>query len=214
MRPFHASPWPIVALVLLLFVPVAAVADEAPDLETRIAGLFDELRRSDAPGGVVAAIRDGEIVHETAFGMADLERGVLHDSSMPDRIRRGATPPAITASMSDNAYRSTGSSSLDIGSLFGLSGKVAVVTGGSRGIGYMIAAGLVQNGVRVYITARKAEACDAAAGELSEFGDCISIPADLARADGLAHFVEEFTSREDQLDTVSYTHLTLQTTLN
>ena len=107
---------------------------------------------------------------------------------------------SYTASMSDNTYRSAGESDLDVGTLFGLRGKVAVVTGGSRGIGYMIAAGLLQNGVRVYITARKAEACDAAAEELSEFGECISVPADLADAAGLAHFVETLTAREDRVD--------------
>lgn len=107
---------------------------------------------------------------------------------------------SYTASMSDNTYRSAGESDLDVDTLFGLRGKVAVVTGGSRGIGYMIAAGLLQNGVRVYITARKAEACDAAAEELSEFGECISIPADLADAAGLAHFVETLTAREDRVD--------------
>jgi NAD(P)-dependent dehydrogenase (short-subunit alcohol dehydrogenase family) len=84
--------------------------------------------------------------------------------------------------------------------LFSVAGKVAVVTGGSRGIGYMIASGLVANGVRTYITARKAEACDAAAAELSEHGECISIPADLSTADGVAAFVAGFTEREDHLD--------------
>jgi NAD(P)-dependent dehydrogenase (short-subunit alcohol dehydrogenase family) len=53
------------------------------------------------------------------------------------------------------------SSPLALANLFGLDGKVAVVTGGSRGIGFMIASGLVTNGVRTYITARKADACDA-----------------------------------------------------
>ena len=56
------------------------------------------------------------------------------------------------------------------GDLFSVSGKVAVVTGGSRGIGAMIARGLVQAGCRVYITARKAQACDAKAAELAAFG--------------------------------------------
>jgi NAD(P)-dependent dehydrogenase (short-subunit alcohol dehydrogenase family) len=91
-------------------------------------------------------------------------------------------------------------SPLALTSLFGLDGKVAVVTGGSRGIGFMIASGLVANGVRTYITARKAEACDAAAAALSEHGSCISIPADLSTADGLASFVAALTERESQVD--------------
>ena len=90
----------------------------------------------------------------------------------------------------DANYRNTDHPPLDLKSLFGLSGKVAVVTGGSRGIGYMIAAGLVANGVKVYITARKAAQCDAAAAELSQaepgLGECISIPADMSTADGRA----------------------------
>jgi NAD(P)-dependent dehydrogenase (short-subunit alcohol dehydrogenase family) len=92
------------------------------------------------------------------------------------------------------------SSPLALSKLFGLDGKVAVVTGGSRGIGFMIASGLVANGVRVYITARKAEACDAAAAELSAHGECISIPADLSTAEGLASFVATLTERESQID--------------
>jgi NAD(P)-dependent dehydrogenase (short-subunit alcohol dehydrogenase family) len=92
------------------------------------------------------------------------------------------------------------SSPLALAGLFGLDGKVAVVTGGSRGIGFMIASGLVANGVRTYITARKAEACDAAAAELSEVGECISLPADLATAEGLASFVSALTERESQID--------------
>jgi len=91
-------------------------------------------------------------------------------------------------------------SSLDIGSLFGLRGKTAVVTGGSRGIGFMIASGLVLNGVKTYITARKAEACDQAAARLSELGECTSIPADLSTAEGLATFVPALSECEDQVD--------------
>ena len=62
--------------------------------------------------------------------------------------------------------------------LFSVAGKVAVVTGGSRGIGEMIAAGYLANGAKVYITSRKAEACDATAKHLSEQfgGECISLP--------------------------------------
>lgn len=89
---------------------------------------------------------------------------------------------------------------MDLNDLFNVDGKVAVVTGGSRGIGFMIAEGLVNNGVRVYITARKAQACDEAAARLGEHGECISIPADLSTEEGIAGFVEEFAKREDRLD--------------
>jgi NAD(P)-dependent dehydrogenase (short-subunit alcohol dehydrogenase family) len=64
--------------------------------------------------------------------------------------------------------------------LFSVAGKVALVTGGSRGIGFMIARGFVEAGARVYISARKADACEAAAAELSQQGVCISLPADLS----------------------------------
>ena len=84
--------------------------------------------------------------------------------------------------------------------LFNVKGKVAVVTGGSRGIGAMIARGLVSNGVKTYITARKAQACDEMAAELSQIGECISVPADLATEEGLAEFVAAITEQESQLD--------------
>jgi len=84
--------------------------------------------------------------------------------------------------------------------LFDVSGKVALVTGGSRGIGEMIAEGFVANGVKTYISARKAEACDATAARLSEQGECISIPADLATAAGIQRLADEIKSREGQLD--------------
>ena len=68
--------------------------------------------------------------------------------------------------MSHPHQHAPGPDELSVERLFGVSGKTAVVTGGSRGIGYMIAAGLVANGVTTYITARKAEACDDAAAAL------------------------------------------------
>ncbi|MFT6290034.1 MAG: NAD(P)-dependent dehydrogenase (short-subunit alcohol dehydrogenase family) [Ilumatobacter sp.] len=104
---------------------------------------------------------------------------------------------------SDTNYRSAGTTDLNIASLFGLTGKTAVVTGGSRGIGYMIAAGLVTNGVNVFITARKAAACDAAAAELdalSATATCVSIPADMADEAGLASFVSTMREHTDTVD--------------
>ena len=69
--------------------------------------------------------------------------------------------------------------------LFSMKDKTCVVTGGSRGLGYFMAEGFLAAGAkRVYITARKAEACEAAAKELSEFGECIALPGDLSSLEG------------------------------
>lgn len=84
--------------------------------------------------------------------------------------------------------------------LFDIKGKVAVVTGGSRGIGEMIATGFVENGAKVYITARKAEACNATAERLSEKGTCISLPYDLGTMEGVEGFAKEIAAREEKLD--------------
>ena len=84
--------------------------------------------------------------------------------------------------------------------LFDVSSKVALVTGGSRGIGEMIATGLVTNGVRTYISSRKAEACDEAAARLSEQGECVSIPSDLSSLDGVRYLVDAIGEREEKLD--------------
>jgi NAD(P)-dependent dehydrogenase (short-subunit alcohol dehydrogenase family) len=83
--------------------------------------------------------------------------------------------------------------------LFSLQGRVALVTGGSRGIGKMIAAGFLRQGARVYITARKAEACDATAKELSAFGECISLPADVSGVGACKALAAEIGRREQAL---------------
>jgi len=88
---------------------------------------------------------------------------------------------------------------MDTQSLFSVEGKVAVVTGGSRGIGYMLAEGLLSAGARVYISARKADACTAAAETLSEFGTCISIPADLSTPAGVDALASAVAEREPQV---------------
>ncbi len=84
--------------------------------------------------------------------------------------------------------------------LFDISGKVAVVSGGSSGIGAMMAQGLLENGVKVYITARKAERLMAKAEELSQFGECIAIPGDMSSVEGIEAFVAEVSKREDKID--------------
>nr|MCW2728818.1 3-oxoacyl-ACP reductase [Aeromicrobium sp.] len=89
---------------------------------------------------------------------------------------------------------------MDTSSLFSLSGRVALVTGGSRGIGRMIAEGFLAQGARVYITARKAEACDATAAELSEHGTCVSLPGDISTPEGLLDLVTRFRAHESSLD--------------
>ncbi|MDH3748028.1 MAG: SDR family oxidoreductase [Gammaproteobacteria bacterium] len=84
--------------------------------------------------------------------------------------------------------------------LFDVSGKVALVTGGSRGIGEMIAHGFVANGVKTYISSRKEEACNATAARLSGVGECVSIPADLSTLDGINKLVGKIKALESKLD--------------
>ena len=84
-------------------------------------------------------------------------------------------------------------------SLFDVSGKTALVTGGGRGIGLMIARGLVQAGVRVAIASRKAEDLEAAAAELRGSGGCEAIPADLSTPEGAGALAEAVRARFDAL---------------
>ena len=86
--------------------------------------------------------------------------------------------------------------------LFGVEGKHVVVTGGSRGIGRMIAHGFVEGGATVYISARKAEACDSTAEELNGLGgagSCVSIPADLSDRRGVDALAAAVGDRTDAL---------------
>jgi NAD(P)-dependent dehydrogenase (short-subunit alcohol dehydrogenase family) len=84
--------------------------------------------------------------------------------------------------------------------LFSLQGRSALVTGGSRGIGRMIAAGFLRAGARVYISSRKSLACDATAAELSALGPCVSLPADVSTEAGVRALVAAYTAREPYLD--------------
>lgn len=83
--------------------------------------------------------------------------------------------------------------------LFGVRDKVALVTGGSRGIGLMIAEGLVRCGARVYISSRKEDACRAAEEELSQYGECIAIPCDISTIAGCNQLADAVKAREDEL---------------
>ncbi|MEE8435031.1 MAG: SDR family oxidoreductase [bacterium] len=88
---------------------------------------------------------------------------------------------------------------LGVKDLFSLRGKTALITGGSRGIGLMIARGFVEAGVKVYISSRKQAVCDEVAKALSNYGTCISIPADISNEDGLKGLANEINARENAL---------------
>ena len=88
-----------------------------------------------------------------------------------------------------------------IESLFSMQDKICVVTGGSRGLGAFMTQGFLEAGARrVYITARKAEACIEAAEELSQYGDCVAIPGDVATTEGLQNLVQELMKQEQHID--------------
>jgi NAD(P)-dependent dehydrogenase (short-subunit alcohol dehydrogenase family) len=84
--------------------------------------------------------------------------------------------------------------------LFDIEGKVALVTGGSRGIGEMIATGYVENGAKVYISSRKAAVCEEIAAKLSARGTCVPLPFDLSGMDGITGLAGEMAKREKRLD--------------
>jgi NAD(P)-dependent dehydrogenase (short-subunit alcohol dehydrogenase family) len=84
--------------------------------------------------------------------------------------------------------------------LFSIAGKTALVTGGSRGIGRMIATGYVEAGARVYLSSRDAEACAQTAAELSELGECSAMAANLSTEAGCRMLAEALEGREERLD--------------
>ena len=89
---------------------------------------------------------------------------------------------------------------MDTTQLFSRKGRTALITGGSRGIGRMIAEGYLAQGARVYISARKAAACDQTAKELSAFGTCVSLPADVSTLAGAQALVDAYAKHESSLD--------------
>ncbi|CEJ80713.1 Putative Pc22g02220 protein [[Torrubiella] hemipterigena] len=95
--------------------------------------------------------------------------------------------------------------SLNIASLFGVKGRVAVVTGGCSGIGFMISKGLVANGVKVYVVALPSEPTAAAVDELNEFGQSAggsaqAVACDLSTKEAIAELASYLKKREDHLD--------------
>jgi 2-deoxy-D-gluconate 3-dehydrogenase len=84
--------------------------------------------------------------------------------------------------------------------LFSLEGRSALVTGGSRGIGKMIARGFIDHGAKVYISSRKADACIKTAEELSALGTCIALPQDISTVAGCRALADEIARREPALD--------------
>ncbi len=84
--------------------------------------------------------------------------------------------------------------------LFSLKGRTALITGGSRGIGRMIAAGFLAQGARVYISARKADACIATAQELSALGHCVALPLDVSTPEGCKALASAYARHEGALD--------------
>ena len=83
--------------------------------------------------------------------------------------------------------------------LFSVAGKTALITGGTSGIGLMIAEGYLRAGASVVISSRKPDACAAAQQHLSQFGDVYAIPADVSDEQQCRELIEQVASRQDEL---------------
>ncbi|CAO3654295.1 unnamed protein product [Mucor hiemalis] len=91
---------------------------------------------------------------------------------------------------------------MDYSNLFNVENKVVLVTGGSRGIGEMIATGFVAAGAKVYITSRSADVCFKVAEQLTQMGpgQCFAIPADLQKIEEVQRLVAELSKKENHLN--------------
>lgn len=89
---------------------------------------------------------------------------------------------------------------MDIGNLFSVKGKTALVTGGTAGLGLIIAEALLRAGARVLVSSRKAEQCAAAQARLSQFGDCEAFAGNVGSEAGVKAIVAEVQARTDRLD--------------
>ena len=91
--------------------------------------------------------------------------------------------------------------SLDAAQMFDLSGRVAIVTGGSRGIGLSIAAGFAAQGAKVVVASRKADACDAAVAEIAEAGgEALAVPVHMGDLDSVNHLADTTLEHYGQID--------------
>jgi len=96
--------------------------------------------------------------------------------------------------------KARGETAVQSDQLFDVRGKFVVVTGGTRGIGYMLAQGFVSRGANVLITSRKADACRTAAAELSQFGSVWAHPTDISHTDGVESLANAISDRTDGVD--------------